>query len=272
MPLISPTRESKKRSWIIITLVAFAFLTAAGIYFVFVPVQKSKQFEQALIEQFDWTYKYTPPADGFLEPGRLEKFIHVREAVQPNCKTFQGILDSVIRLEEIESDPDMAASDKAAEGFSGLKKMLSGATGFLEFMDARNQALLAEEMGLGEYYYIYFAAYGSQLAAESTGKYAEQDDAGISSRTRSEFTRILMNQLAALETGGSAASTDLATRLQSEITNLKRNPESSPWAHGPPPGTLKSLAPYSEQIDALYCEGIVKIELLQKNRGLNFGG
>ena len=272
MPLISPTRESKKRGWLIVTVAAFALLTTAGIYFVFVPVQKSKQFEQALIKQFDWTYKYTPPADGFLEPERLEKFIRVRESVQPNCKTFQDILDSVIRLEEIESDPDMAASDKAAEGFSGLKTMLSGATGFLEFMDARNKALLAQEMGLGEYNYIYFAAYGPQLAAESTGKYAEQEDAGISSRTRSEFTRILMNQLTALEAVVNAASKDLASSLQSEISKLQENTESSPWADGPPPGTLESLAPYSEQINALYCEGIVKIELLQKNRGLNFSG
>ena len=271
MPRISPNREPKKRGWLLVTLVTFAFLTAAGIYFVFIPVQKSKQLEQSLLEQYDWAYKYTPPADGFMAPERLQGFIRVREAVQANCKTFQDILDSVILLEQIESDPDMSAGDKASEGFGGLKKMLSAAPNFLEFMDARNQALLTEEMGLGEYTHIYLSAYGPQLAAESTSKYAGQDEAYINSRNRSEYARILSNQLAVLEAGGeTAASAETTSILQTEITALKDDPDASPWASGPLPGAQASLDPYSEQINNLYCEGIVRIELLQKNRGLNF--
>ena len=30
--------------------------------------------------------------------------------------------------------------------------------------------------------------------------------------------------------------------------------------------------PYQPQIDELYCEGVVRVELLQKNRGLSFEG
>jgi len=36
--------------------------------------------------------------------------------------------------------------------------------------------------------------------------------------------------------------------------------------------TRESLAPYQERLAELYCAGIVKIELLQKNRGLNLDG
>jgi hypothetical protein len=36
--------------------------------------------------------------------------------------------------------------------------------------------------------------------------------------------------------------------------------------------TRESLAPYRERLAELYCAGIVKIELLQKNRGLNLEG
>jgi hypothetical protein len=32
------------------------------------------------------------------------------------------------------------------------------------------------------------------------------------------------------------------------------------------------LAPYQQQLDELYCSGLVKLELLQKNRGLQFEG
>jgi hypothetical protein len=34
----------------------------------------------------------------------------------------------------------------------------------------------------------------------------------------------------------------------------------------------ETLAPYQERLEKLYCSGIVKTELLQKNRGLNFKG
>jgi len=167
----------------------------------------------------------------------------------------------------------MSAGDKASEGFDSLKTIFSSAPTFLEFMDARNQALLAEGMGLGEYMYIYLAAYGPQLAAEANSRYAEQEDAYISQRARDEYIQILRNQVDALDASSEAAShADLLTALQAEIDTLKDSMDSSPWPDGPPLATRESLAPYQPQIGDLYCEGTVKVELLQKNRGLNFEG
>jgi len=262
-----------KNRWRILTLATIAFFIVAGIYFVALPIQKSKRLEQDLIEQFDWANRYTPPANGYLAPERVEKFIRVREAVQDNCAIFQNILDNVIKLEGIEDDPDMSAGDKASEGFDSLKTMLSAAPNFLEFMDARNQALLTEGMGLGEYLYIYLAAYGPQLAAESTSRYAEQEDAYISQRARDEYIQILRNQLDALDLATPEVShAQLMAVLQAEVDDLKNSTDSPPWPEGPPAPTRESLSPYQPQISDLYCDGIVKVELLQKNRGLNFDG
>jgi len=262
-----------KNRWRILTLATIAFFIVAGIYFVALPIQKSKRLEQALIDRFDWANRYTPPANGYLSPDRVEGFIRVREAVQANCAIFQGILDNVIKLEEMESDQEMSAGDKASEGFESLKTIFSSAPTFLEFMDARNQALLTESMGLGEYMYIYLAAYGPQLAAEANSRYAEQEDAYMSQRARDEYIQILRNQIDALDMAEEAAShADLMTALQAEIDTLKDSKDSSPWPDGPPAATRESLAPYQPQIGDLYCEGTVKVELLQKNRGLNFEG
>jgi len=245
--------QKKRRSgcgWRLLTLATVVFFIVAGIYFVIVPVQKSKRHEQVLIDRFDWAGKYTPLIDGSIPPQRVEGFIRVREAVQTGCAGYQAILDDIISLEKIETDQDMSAGEKTTQGLDRFKSMFSAAPKMLAFMNARNTTLLAEEMGLGEYVYIYLAAYGEQLAKEPDSRFADMEDAYISSRNREEFIHILENQLSALQDGSHA----------------------SPWPGGPPSKTRDSLAPYRERLAELYCAGIVKIELLQKNRGLNFEG
>jgi len=264
-------KNSSSRKWRLLALATVLFFIAAGIYYVLVPVQKSKKLEQTLVDQFGWVTDYTPPASGFVQPERAEKFIRVREDVQSNCAIFQGILDSVIRLEGLESNQDMSAGEKASEGLDGLKEMFSAAPNFLEFMDARNSSLLAEEMGLGEYVYIYLAAYGQQLARETDSKYADQEEATVSARAREEYIQLLGKQLSALETSENNTSNQvLATTIRTEILALRNGAHASPWPGGPPAITDESLAPYREQLDKLYCQGIVEVELMQKNRGLNF--
>jgi hypothetical protein len=248
-------------------IATIVFFLAAGAWFFIVPIQQSKRLEHSLIDQFGWSPQYTPPVDGTFQADRLERFIRVREAVQANCRVFQNIMDNIIRLDELESDTDLSARQKTSEGFDSLKTMLSAAPSFLEFMDARNTALLNEKMGLGEYIYIYLAAYAEQLALESQGPYADMEEAYLSRRALQEYVQILGNQLAALQAANQypdAASLVLIAELQSEVTALEDGSHLSPWPDGPPMGTARSLAPYDDRLSALYCEGIVRVEILQK--------
>ena len=268
-------KHSKHRGWRYLTIATIVFFLGAGSWFFIVPIQQSKQLEHSVSDRFGWATQYTPPADGIIQPDRLERFIRVREAVQANCRIFQNIMDNVIKLETLESDPNLPASQKASEGFDSLKSMFSAAPTFLEFMDARNLALLTEEMGLGEYIYIYLAAYGELLALESQGRYADQEEAYLSPRARKEYAQILGNQLAALQSADrdqDASSLALVAELQAEMTALTDGSHSAPWPYGPPGKTGESLAPYRDRLSALYCEGIVRVEILQKNKGFNFEG
>ena len=260
-----------KKKWRFLTIATVVFLLGAGIYFVLIPVQESKRLEQSLVDRFDWPEKYTPPTAGLIPPERVEAFIRVREAVQTNCAIFQGILDDIISLEAVEADQEMSVAEKTSKGLGSFKSMFNAAPAFLEFMDARNIALLEEEMGLGEYLYLYLATYGPQLAREPDSPYAEMEEAYISQRTRHEFALILGNQLTALETSSQRASQqELLADLRTQIERLERPSKSSPWPNGPVGMLGETLAPYREQLEKLYCSGIVKTELLQKNRGLNF--
>jgi len=273
MSKTSKSHSKGGRGWRLLALATVLFFIVAGIYFVIVPVQESKRHEQTLIERFGWADKYTPSIDGSISPQRVEAFIRVREAVQTNCADYQGILDDIIGLEALETDKDMSAGEKTSRGLGSFKSMFSAAPKMLAFMDARNTTLLAEEMGLGEYIYIYLAAYGEQLAREPDSRYSEMEDAYMSPRTRGEFVHILENQLDELESAGPDTShSDLIAELRGEIGALEDKSHPSPWPNGAGGMTRESLAPYQERLTELYCEGIVKIELLQKNRGLNLDG
>lgn len=268
-------KHSKRRGWLYLAIATLVFFLGAGAWFFLLPVQQAKQLERSVSERFGWATQYTPPSDGVIQPDRLERFIRVRQAVQGNCKIFQNIMDNVIKLETLESDPDLPASQKASEGFESLKSMFRAAPAFLEFMDARNSALLTEEMGLGEYIYIYLAAYAEQLALEPQGPYAGQEEAYLSPRARKEFVQILGNQLAALQSGDQDqddSTLALVADLQAEMAALEDGSHASPWPDGPPAKTAESLAPYRERLAALYCDGIVRVEILQKNKGFSFEG
>lgn len=264
--------HSRHRGWRYVTIATIVFFLGAGTWFLMQPIQQSKKLEHGLIDQFGSATRYIPPADGVIQPGRLEKFIRVRQAVQANCRFFQNIMDNVIKLETLESDPELPASQKVSEGFASLKSIFSAAPTFLEFMDTRNSALLAEEMGLGEYIYIYLAAYGEQLALEPQGRYADQEEAYLSRRARREYTQMLDNQLAALQSAQrdqDASAVALGADLQAEMAALEEGSHLSPWPAGPPAKTAESLAPYRDQLSVLYCEGIVQVEILQKNPSFN---
>jgi hypothetical protein len=271
MAKISQEKGKRGRIWPILTLATVVFFLAAGIYFLIAPTRESKRLEQSLIDQYGWANDFTPVIDGSVPPLRVEKFIRVREALQPNCLDYQGILDDVIAIEAIETNQEMSPVEKTSTGVRGFMGIFGALPSMVEFMEVRNTSLLAEEMGLGEYMYIYLAAYGEQLANESVSAYSGMEEAHISSRTLDEFVQILGNQAAALEAAGPEDSPGGSIAdLRAEIEAIEDGSHSSPWPNGPIGMTRESLAPYSEQLVDLYCSGIVKIELQQKNRGFSF--
>ena len=269
----SPRKDKSGLVWRPLTVAVVVFFLAAGIYFLLASTRESKRLEQNLIDRFGWAGQYAPAAEGTVSLQRAEAFLRVRQAVQASCADYREVLNGIIGLGEIETDAELTTEEKTSRGIGGLKSMIGVGPKMLQFMDARNGTLQNEEMGLGEYMYIYLAVYGKQLAVASTSPYADMEEAYISSRTRDEYVQILNNQLAALAIAGSDTEMqNLSTQLRLEIQALEDGSQASPWPDGPPALTRESLAPFQEQLSDLYCEGIVAIELLQKNRGLGFRG
>jgi hypothetical protein len=260
-------KNRSKLIWRLITIAAVVFLLFSGVYFLFSSTSDSKRLEQELIDRFGWAEQFVPVADGSIPPERLERFIRVRQAVQPACKDYQDVLDGIVGLAAIETEPEVSGSEAATRGIRGFKSVFNVGPRMLQFMDARNSTLMSEGMGLGEYIYLYLTAYWEQLADVASSPYFEMEEAHISSRTKEEFIQMLDNQLSAL---GSAGPDEVRAGLKEEIAALGESSDAVPWARGLLPNTRKSLSPHQDQLSGLYCDGVVGIELLQKNRGFGF--
>ncbi|MDH3901725.1 MAG: hypothetical protein OEU84_07390 [Xanthomonadales bacterium] len=265
-------KGSRLKGGLLITL-TIVFVVTSGIYFLTTGVRDAKRVEQKLIDRFGWAEQYTPSPDGSISPQRIEAFIRIREALQADCDDYQAVLTSIAQLQQIETDKDSSTSDAASTGLQGLKSAFSAGPRMVKFSTNRNQALLNEEMGIGEYLYIYLTSYGEQLAKEPDSVFSKMEEAYVSERARKEFMQILSNQQLALQTNEFQSTyPGLDGELQMEIDALKDGSHSAPWPNGPIGKARESLAPYQSKIDGLFCSGIVKIELLQKNRGFNFEG
>jgi hypothetical protein len=264
--------KGRAKFWLLIVL-TLVFIIGSGIYFLAAQTRESKRLEQVLNERFGWAENHTPAINGAIPPQRLDQFLLVRQAVQSGCADYQSILNSLIELEAMDSEQGSQEGDKVSSGVGNIKNIFSTGSKMLQFTEHRNRALVNANMGFGEYMYIYLAAYGEQLANEPNSPYSEMDEAYISARTREEIVQILRNQLVAIASSDPGPhSESLVSQLQAEIEAVKSESHPAPWPSGPGEAALESLAPYRKQINDLYCSGIVRIELLQKNRGLQFEG
>ena len=264
--------KTKLKGYLVISFI-IVFVVTSGVFFLTAGIRDAKRVEQTLIDRLGWADQYTPSPDGSISPQRIESFIRIREILQPDCADYQAVLTSIAKLEQMETDEESSSSDTASAGLQGLKSAFSAGPRMVKFSTNRNQALLKEEMGIGEYLYIYLTSYGEQLAKEPASAFSNMEEAYVSERARREFVQILSNQQLALQTNELQSTyPGLDEDLQAEINALKDGSHSAPWPNGPIGKARESLIPYQSQLNDLYCSGIVRIELLQKNRGLNFEG
>jgi len=261
--------DKTRLAWRIITILAVLVLLVYGVFQLIAWTSDSKQLEQEVLDRYGRAESFVPVADGTIPPERLERFIRVRRAVHPACVELQLVMDGIVGMASIEDDPDLPGEEAARRGIKGVKSAMKAGSRMLQLMDARNSALLEEDMGLGEYLYLYLAAYSDQLARVESSPYVELEESRISNRTREEFIQMLGNQL---DAPGSGSLGDVRMALEEEIQSLQESELTTPWTHGLLPRTRESLSPRQDELDGLYCDGVVAIELLQKNRGFNFGG
>lgn len=206
-------------------------------------VDRSTEMRAEIEERFDSPETFTPAADGSVAPDRLERFLQVRQALDPICSRFDDMIGRIQELDDSEQAPGIGDILGVMRGALSFPKLMSGYTG------TRNQALLDAEMGLGEYTYVYIMAYATGPAKDLR---QEQDlRTPLSRRIRRNLAGMLERQrtLLAAEGGG----TEELALLDGEIEALRAEDRRRPWQDGLPSAIADSLDPGQEELQRLAC-------------------
>ena len=142
-------------------ILIIAIIVGGTIFAVKDVIKDGKSIEEsndALVEAFGTPDEFTPAVDGSISADRMEIFLKSREETTEPRTKMANILHTL--------------DDESDEGGRGaMAKLKAGLTmipAILSYINTRNEVLLENGMGDGEYTYIYTMAYFAYLDKDLT--------------------------------------------------------------------------------------------------------
>jgi hypothetical protein len=236
--------------------------------------EASAKASTTLDERFGKPSEFTPPDDGAIPPARIEAFLAVREATGPARAAIAGIFGRFPTREEAEALDKKPFTEKLVTGFGIARTGMGLPTAIADFFQIRDEALVAQEMGMGEYSYIYTLAYHSWLGHDPADAPLREHPegsapvpAGVQWRIQTDLVAMLENQAASLPTDAPQAWRD---RLAAEIAALKEDRSRVPWQGDVPETVAASLEPYRARLEASYTPATNLFELARNRKKGSF--
>lgn len=267
-------------------------LGAAGFYGVRHVAKRADRIEAAgaaLAARFGPPESYVPPADGSLDPARVEAFLDARRRMATARER------TAKSLAVLDGSGGGGVAAKIVAGANFVPTLLS-------FMEERDKALLDAGIGNGEYRYLYTLAYFDLLGKDpgdgpgfQMNSNGDEDGAGWSASTRHETggdndrrrdearreraqgvrrdlngtqRENLRQQLEALKAAGAGSGADAAWRAQlaAEVEAMDNERGRLAWEQGLPERMRATLEPFRQQLEECYDPMTGALEL-----GLNDG-
>ena len=274
------TKSSATKKWLVgcgigcAVIILILIVLGIGGYMFFKDLigefQAQEELMETLTERYGEIRDFVPEPDGSIGPSRIEAFLSVRDAFAPFREKLESSMQELqdrVGKSEVEVRKPRNVFEMVKLGF-GLVPQIA------EFMKFRNQALLDNEMGMGEYFYIYAIAYFSWLGKlpedgpdfevmeEGGGsRLGEMDIEEIREERRDSMLRrlhrtllpMLQNQWAKLTaTETSDTPSEWRDLLEAEIKAMEEDRFRLPWEDGLPDVIKASLEPYKDRLEQSY--------------------
>jgi hypothetical protein len=228
--------------------------------------RESDELMKSVTAKYGRIEDYCPDPGGAIQAGRLEVFLAVRDAAAPARAKLEESLDALMKSRDAAG-----ARDRSAGGvFQALKTSVGLVPQISDFLKSRTQALLAKEMGAGEYCYVYVVAYyswlkktpmdGTGLEFRGPGRDAtdpdDQDALAVSKdmhlmRIHRLVLPMLQCQLAMLGPGPAGGPQDKWRQaLAAEVKAMEADRYRLPWQDGVPAEIGDSLRPFRDRLEA----------------------
>jgi len=277
-------------------IIIIAIIVIVGAYFfVKDKVDYVKEIEatsEELEDRYGQVRDFTPDPSGAISPDRIETFLTIREnteflrnRMERHFESFSGDIEDV----EQEDESFWTIVNLVKKGIGIIPKIV-------EYYRERNEILLGEGMGLGEYYYIYVIGYYSWLnkSIEDGPKfplmdsdefgnfkwqnfdenYQDYEEFGEDVRDKRKrriirkihrvIVPMMERQLRELMDEQNRDSAWQNT-LESEIELLDESSRRIPWEDGLPEVIEISLQPYRDRFETSYNAMVNPLEIGGKN-------
>ena len=218
---------------------------------------------------------FTPWPDGALPADRIQRFLAVRDAMAPHRAVLAQHFDKLpMTREKVDEIKQARGFDRFAKGLFLGREAISMVQDIGRYTGQRDEALLASDMGMGEYMYLYCLIYYAWLGHAPTdgpGDARERGEQGgmhfASMKTlwrlHDDMLEMLQREQAALPAGSSSA---WAEALAGEIAAMRKDEERMPWQGGLPAQTAASLEPFRERLAPSYDAAVNSFELMRISR------
>ncbi len=236
----------------------------------------TRPFVRAVDSQTELTVTYgeredfvPPPATLDLE--RVKAFMMVRKDMQPICMKFQEIAARFQAVENLDEGGDDVSAGEAMKAVLPVVGAAMGMAGNIgRQVEERNRALLARDMGLGEYVWHYVLIYNSWLGYPANQDFEDaQDDGSYDQDERRSISALLANHADGLRAAGAVAEADL---WQAEAEAVLESETGVPFGPGGLPARYAVLLePARGKLEATYCAATSSFELgTIRKKGLGF--
>ncbi|MBZ5499415.1 MAG: energy transducer TonB [Acidobacteriia bacterium] len=253
---------------LVVGLVTSAIVYVRGKYR---PLQEASDSRKEIVAAYGAPDTFVPPPDGIIDPGRMEAFLSVRDALK----------DPQARLDSALANFDFERLTRRQQSFGAVLQTLSEMTNLIvpagEYVNQRNRVLLDKRMGLGEYAYIYSIAYYSFLGhspAEGPSIIAkiqqrERDRPGGNNfpfspeAMREQYRRLMLHLLRnQLDSIKDVKQTKWRGTLAEEISRIDTQMDRLAWQDNLPLPIEECLRPYRSRLEATYYPSTNFLELL----------
>ncbi len=243
--------------------------------------QVVKELEEKLAADLGPSDKLPVGFNGVPDSQVMEKFLGVREATSEWRTNVETSFAELLGPEGQEEATGFAHFLKVVKASRDLAPVFSG------FWTSRNHALLDQEMGMGQYIYIYCLTYYSWLEIDpsdgardaqsflagmgATGTTENLDDSVNAEEERRAWARTQVNilmlplmQQAAREASSGTSEAELfwAEALQTEIAAMQDDEARVPFAGTLPAEIRQRLEAYRSQLEGSYSVTVNPVELI----------
>jgi hypothetical protein len=243
-------------------------LSVGGSLYMMRPFNRAIDVQKVLVAEYGPREAYIPGPQG-ITPDRMEAFLAVRRAVMPMCEEFRKIAESFAAMDELDKGGEEPSKGEMFKAVGNLTGDIFGMVGNLgRFTQLRNQALLDQGMGLGEYIWIYVLVYNSWKGHLPNQDIDGKSERGFSTSEREVILRLVRNHAEALAEAGLS---EQALIWEKEAGLMERNERGIPFKDGGlPENLIRVFLTFEQEIDQVYCEATSSFELNRiKKKGLS---